>query len=353
MITTDNKPFVADAGQPWRQQYIINSSENEDITGWIEVGNLPEPLRDFQVVVTKNRIYLLGGFNGCSLVDTVYTASINDDGVIGEWTKFDSLPGPSFDSQVIVTNNRVYLLGDCSWCGGIDVMSTASINEDGSISKWVRDNSLPEPLFNSQVVIVKNRVYLLGGFKKYSSSNKVYTTLIKEDGTLDRWEEYDFLPRPLGGFQSVITKNRIYLLGGYTDWINMVSTVYTADIKDDGTIGEWITNDPLPKTLSKFQVVVTNNKIYLLGGYDYDRNKGIGNAVDNVYIANISEDGALGKWTIGSPLPKSLYSFQVVITKNHIYLLGGCGSEGYSSSIYTATFNGGLNDYSQYYSSSK
>jgi len=355
---------VINTGQPWKQQYYINNSQNTDITKWSIAGNLPEPLYDSKAVVTKNRIYLLGGRSEYRRVDAVYTASIDDDGILDNWTKADFLPEPLYDSQVIVTNNRIYLLGGYSWYGGVDVVFTASIDENGIIGKWTKGDPLPEPLFLTRSIIVKDRIYLLGGLKelfeefmdgsfsrrayvKTISSSKVYTALINKDGTLDKWEEYDPLPIPLSRFQSIITKNRIYLVGGDNDWNIPVNTVYMANIKDDGTLGEWITSDPLPETLSGFQAVVTKNYVYLLGGENKYRN-----AVNNVYIAKINEDGSLGKWTTGSPLLEPLSDFQAVVVKNFIYLLGGFRSRGSFSTIFKAPFKGGLNDYSAYYSSS-
>jgi len=362
------------SGQPWRQQYHINNSENTDITKWSIAGNLPEALSNFQAVVTKNRIYILGGYNKHFRAETVYTASIDDNGNIGKWTNSDPLPDPLASSQVIVANNRIYLLGGYSWHSEMNLIFTAPINEDGSIGKWSRSDTLPEPLFNSQAFIIKDRIYLLGGLKelfekfmdgsfshrayvKTISSSKVYTTLIRKDGTLGEWEEYDPLPVPLSRFQHIITKSRVYLVGGDNEWNTPTNTAYVADIKEDGTLGEWTTSDPLPKALFNSQVVVTNNKAYLLGGSEYDKEGAIDISTNNVYIADINEDGSLGKWMIGSPLPEPLSEFQAVVVKNFIYLLGGYRSRkdfrlrGDASTIFRAPFNGGMNNYSSYYSS--
>jgi len=344
---------IAGAGKPWLQQHMINNSENKDITEWIKVGDLPEPLSNSQAIITKNKVYLLGGHTGYSLVNTVYTANIDNDGNIGEWTKANSLPGPLYNPQAVVANNRVYLLNGHIRCAGGDVVFTAHIDKDGNIGGWSKSDTLPEPLFQSQAFVIRDRIYLLGGYRVDNFSNKVYTALVNKDGTLGRWEESNPLPGPLSNSQLVVTKNRVYLMGGNTDCINVASTVYTADIESDGSIGKWTISDPLPKALSSFQTVVTSNKVYLLGGYEYNGKKDVGGILDTVYMADVNEDGSLGKWITGSPLPEPLFASQAVITKNYIYLLGGYGLEEYSTSIYRANFSGGLNDYSQYYSSSK
>ena len=46
-----------------------------------------------------------------------------------------------------------------------------------------------------------------------------------------------------------------------------VSTVYTAPINADGTLGTWTTGTSLPSVLCSSQAIVTKNRVYLLGGY--------------------------------------------------------------------------------------
>jgi hypothetical protein len=81
----------------------------------------------------------------------------------------------------------------------------------------------------------------------------------------------------------------------------------------------------------------------LLGGYN-------GSAyVSTVYTAPINSDGSLGTWTTGTSLPGVLSESQAIVTKNRVYLLGGHNGSAYVSTVYTAPILGGLNDYSPYY----
>jgi hypothetical protein len=206
--------------KPWKQQYSFNITQSADITGWTTGTSLPGVLYASQAIVTKNRVYLLGGFTTNS-VSTVYTAPINEDGTLGTWTTGTSLPGVLRTSQAIVTKNRVYLLGGFA----TDSVYTAPINEDGTLGTWTTGTSLPGVLYASQAIVTKNRVYLLGGFTTDSVST-VYTAPINEDGTLGTWTTGTSLPGVLRFSQAIVTKNRVYLLGGLTT--NSVSTVYTA-----------------------------------------------------------------------------------------------------------------------------
>ena len=327
------------AGQPWRRQYDINLENNGDITDWTTGTALPGVLSYSQAIVTKNRVYLLGGYT-TSYVSTVYTAPINSDGTLGTWTTGTSLLGALRSSQAIVTKNRVYLLGGYT-NNYVSTVYTAPINPDGTLGTWGTGTSLPGALAHSQAIVTKNRVYLLGG-ENSSYVSTVYTAPINSDGTLGTWTTGTLLPGVLGASQAIVTKNRVYLLGGYTGSV-YVSTVYTAPINSDGTLGTWKTGTSLPGALGQSQAIVTKNRVYLLGGNDagYD---------STVYTAPINSDGTLGTWATGTSLPGSLGASQAIVTKNRVYLLGGSvGNSVSTSTVFTASINGGLNDYSPYY----
>ena len=336
------------AGKPWKQQYDINTSQSTDITGWTTGTSLPVTLSWSQAIVTKNRVYLLGGRSSASAISgsTVYTAPINADGTLGSWSTGTSLPGALAQSQVIVTKNRVYLLGGYNGNSYVSTVYTAPINADGTLGAWTTGTSLPRALGYHQAIVTKNRVYLLGGWDAgLSYVSTVYTAPINADGTLGTWTTGTSLPEPLGGSQAIVTKNRVYLLGGHNGG-SWVSTIYTAPINEDGTLGAWTTGTPLPGALPESQAIVTKNRVYLLGGFN---NSG---TVSTVYSAPINADGTLGTWNIGPSLPGALSASQAIVTKNRVYLLGGSNNYGIVSTVYTAPFSGGSNDYSSYYDGS-
>jgi len=309
--------------KPWKMRYRSTDAQSTDITGWTTGTSLPGALRASQAIVTKDRVYLLGGNNG-GYVATVYTAPINGDGTLGTWVAGTSLPGALGYSQAIVTNSRVYLLGGYSG-GAVATVYTAPINNDGTLGTWTTGTSLPGALYASQAIVTNNRVYLLGG-DGYAT---VYTAPINSDGTLGTWTTGTSLPGTFGYSQAIVTKDRVYLFAGYVG--GAVATVYTAPINGDGTLGTWTTGTSLPGALYVSQAIVTNNRVYLLGG----------NAVATVYTAAINADGTLGTWTTGTSLPGALGDSQAIVVKDNVYLLGGASV----ATVYKAAFSGGANDY--------
>ena len=320
------------SGKPWVQQYEFNDSLNLNITEWFTGPSLPVPLINSQVVVTKSQVYLLGGVtNGNNYLSTVHTAPINLDGTIGAWTTSTSLPFTIGLSQAIVTKNRIYLIGGTINGNNSSAVYTAPINLDGTIGTWVSSGStISGNISGAQAIVTKNRVHLLG----YSCN----TAPINIDGTLGTWTAGVVVPDFLPNSQVVVTKNRVYLLGGAGSG-GPSSTVYTTTINPDGTLGTWTTASSLPGGASTSQAVVTKNRVYLFGGDNSSA----------VYTAPINLDGTIGTWATSTSLPITFSSSQAILTKNRVYLLGGYQNS-FSSLVFSAIINGGLNDYSEIYS---
>jgi len=322
-------------GKPWKNRFLDMNAGTSTLGSWTTGTSLPGALNYSQAIVTKSRVYLLGGYNGSSYIATVYTAPINSDGTLGSWTTGTSLPDSIGRSQPIMTKDRVYLLG--GWNSSIvSTVYTAPINSDGTLGTWTTGTSLPAGWTSSQAIVTNSRVYLLGGYNGSSYTATVYTAPINSDGTLGTWTTGTSVPDSIGRSQSIMTKDRVYLLGGYNG--SPVSTVYTAPINSDGTLGTWTTGTSLPGALCNSQAIVTNSRVYLLGGEN-------GSPVSTVYTAPINSDGTLGTWTTGTSLPGGLTSTQVIVTNGHVYLLGG-NNGSVTSTVYTATIsNLGANDY--------
>lgn len=344
-IVGDNNALntIIGNGQPWRNQYEINKDQSADISSWSSTTSYPISIGMACSIVTKNRVYVFGGWNGSSGVSNVYTAPINTDGSIGSWTSGTSLPNALFQTRSVIVKNKVYLIGGAT----SDNVSTATvlmsnINTDGTIGAWTTSNALPSAMSHAGIFVTNSRIYVAGGVTNSTSNGNVYSCPINSDGTIGSWVTETSLPAILTGSQPIVTKNRVYLLGGNNGG-NWVSTVYTATFNADGTVGAWTTGTSLPNTVGYSSVVVTNSRIYLLGGYIG------GSYVTTTYTAPLNSDGTIGTWTTGTALSSALCLSNPIIVKNKIYLIGGYLSSAYTGTTLVASFSGGYNDYSPYY----
>ena len=355
---TNNSIITIGNGIPWQQQYDINIEQKGAISGWTINSYLPEALLGPSVIVTKNKVHLLGGLknyssNGINFKG--YTSSLNDDGSLGIWTKGPELPFPLDHSKPIVYKNKVYLLGGYSYNNNIHYICdngylfaifAASIDNDGMLGNWEIVGFLPEPMQDIEAIIVKDKLYILGGYNRKLRNFFTYIGSIDNNGKIYSWIKGPTLSNITKCNQIVVIKNRIYLLGGWHSYRSEYSSIiYTTTINDDGTLNSWIESGTLPVALTDSQTIVTRNNVYLLGGNTED------GPISTIYVAPIDHDGKIGKWSKKGSLSMPLFLSKAIITKNKIHLLGGRNTHFENTSdIYTASISGGLNDYSSYYS---
>lgn len=341
--------------QPWKQQYVFNISENNDITEWTEISepNLPGFLTFPEAVITKNRAYLLGGLNIYKVSKKVYTAIIDESGVLGEWIETDPLPEPLYNFQAFVIKNYLYLFGGNNGRYNLNTIYKSKIKHDGTLGDWIKEQPLPLKVVGTKIIVTGNYIYVLGGDTGDGITRLIYRAKIYSKGDIGVWKEYDFLPAELSHYQVIFTNNYLYLLGGYSVFnhrVGISKSIYRAKISENGILGKLTEVGFLPDYLAFFQAIVTRNKVYLLGG-DNEHD-----AIDSIYAAKIYPDGTLGNWRVSGSLPYHLLNFQVITTKNYIYLLGGMKMSKtkekieLNSCVLRANFSGGLNDYSSFYS---
>lgn len=321
-------------GKPWKEQYAFNTSQSGDIAPWTTGVDLPFNWDDSQAVITKNRVYLIGGSDNGGRSALVYYASINGDGTLGTWIADTSLPTSISSSQAIVTKDHVYLIGGYDGSTSTTIY-VASVDSSGVIGTWAAGISLPIGMELAQAVVTKNRIYVFGGFESAS----VLTAPISENGVIGTWANDTSLPAEWYGSQAVITEGYVYLLGGLSGSARQSGT-YMAPIDEDGLIGTWTTGTNLPGALGYSQSFISGSTVYLFGGYDSTGTTSV------VYMASIDGSGVIGAWTTGTSLPGAMKHSQVIVTNSRIYMLGG--GLGDADVVYEASLSGGFNDYTDY-----
>jgi N-acetylneuraminic acid mutarotase len=330
-------------GQPWKNQWDINYAQTGLITGWVAGTALAAALGWSQAVVTKSRVYLLGGIT-TGYDKLVYTAPINSDGTLGAWAAGTSLPASRVLSQAIMTNSRVYMLGGKQNGLGqaadyIATVITAPVNSDGTLGTWTSSPSLPAAIGESCAVVTKSRVYLLGGSTFAGLSSTVYTAPINSDGTIGAWTtDASSLPVALSQSSQIVTNSRVYLLGGLAS-TGSNNIAYSAPINADGTLGSWASSGSCP-AVKQSQAVVVNNRAYLLGGVN---SAGADSAA--TWTAQVNPDGTLGSWVAGAALTGVTKLAQVIVTSSKIYMLGGWPGIASTASVKVASFAGGSDNY--------
>jgi N-acetylneuraminic acid mutarotase len=300
-----------------------------------EANALPQPLATATSVVYNGHVYVMGGADNVGLVSTVYSAPLNPDGSLGTWTtEANALPQPLANSNSVAYNGYVYVVGGYDGFF-VNTVYSAPLNPDGSVGTWTTEsNALPATLSNPATVAYNGYVYVMGGFDGTNRQSAVYSAPLNPDGSVGVWTtEANALPQVRSDLYSVVYNGHIYAIGGY-DGIDVVSTVYSAPLNPDGSVGAWTTeSSALPQGSAGATSVVYNGHVYVMGGYD---NFGL---VSTVYSAPLNPDGSLGTWTTESnALPQALFVATSVVYNGYVYVMGGYNDISIFDTVYSARF---------------
>jgi hypothetical protein len=293
---------------------------------WQRLPSLPGALSDFAAVTAKGHLFVIGGnAPGGQYQKKVYSAMIQDDGLLGHWVEATELPQALMGHTAVVAHDHLFLLGGFNTNGFQATVFSARINEDGTLGEWTALPALPEPLAVNASVSAHGYIYVLGG-RKFNSpltvSDKIHRAKVNADGTLGEWETLPTaLPRSSMWHEAVATCDHLYLIAGQDATINEYSGVYQAEIQPDGSLGTWNETAALPKTLAAHAAAAVGGGILVTGGWSSP--DPLFAPQRSVYWAPLDPDCTLGDWVELTPLPYRTYKHALVATDHYIYNLGG------------------------------
>jgi len=299
--------------------------------GWLPTTPLPKSLANHSTVIYSDMIYVIGGKDASeNPVNTVFCSVIGSDGAIGNWAETTPLPANLFAHTAVVSGERVYVTG--GWNGAnTSKLTYYALFDSNGLGNWEPASArLPTGLDLHSAVAYNGRIYVMGGWDGYQIVKTVYFASIETDGDILNWYPTTDLPQPVYRHSSVVYDGRIYVMGGRTVGNKPLDTVYIATLAGGG-VGAWIETTPLPKKLYYQSAFVSNGKIYVMGGYDGS------SAIDKVYSASIKADGSLEPWieVENLRLPKELFRHSAVLAENGgVYLLGGKYNNLHISDVY-------------------
>ena len=352
------------SGMPWKQQ-TFNTS-NPTLTTITSIApSVSAATMGGQVVVLKNKVYVLGGITSAGVTSSaIYTATITN-GVLGSWSaNSTSLPVALANFGCALVGGRLYVFGGQTTAGGAPVNTVyyTVVAADGNISTAFSTASytLPTAGMNMGVVVTEYMVYLMGGMATTSTwVSTIYCAWISSDaqlytshisGTLGFTSSIYGVNGVVSHIKPVVIKDYIYIFGGNSNG-TATANISRYRLDGDGVIDSTSSNyATLPYATQDYDLYVTSDKIVIIGGI---------NASGTILLTAMSipynSDGSLpmavaggavtGATTINSVLTTSISGFGLVITSTRIYAIAGNASGFASQSVYYGTFSGGFDDY--------
>ena len=261
--------------------YAIIGSDGQ-LGGWIITTPLPKKLYGATAAVDANGwIYVTGGYNNIDgvLGTTYYAKPDSLVGTIDGWAESAfTFPKRDYHASVI-TGTYIYVIGGWNGRSVLDTVLYAPINPDhgGITDVWREAQVLPTPLAGHSAVVHGNNVYVSGGWNASGASAKVYSgTINLNTGHIGTWTPLtSTLPISLHLHSAVVPNGKICVIGGYKrinpSTIEIYSTTYTASINSDGTLEQWKEESPLPLPMHRHTAVMdSSGRIYVVGGKSYE-----------------------------------------------------------------------------------
>ena len=335
-------------GKPWSSQFNINLEEGAAFGNFVTGGALPESLGNSKLAVTKDRVYLMGGRNGTTVVNTTRTAAINSDGTLGTWSTGTALTRPRHSGEVVVTKNRVFYIGGAETSADIptNTVYSSAIGTTGVTTAWSAATALPIALSDTQVLVIRNKMWVIGGRSTSGGVSSIYSSPINaSDGTTGAWTLEGNLPEFLYNHSATVIGDWVYVIGGINSQ-GVSSKLLKAPINSLGDIGSWthVSLNDLPTPMSRFEVLVTRHNLKIIGRHQASSKP------NSVLTAKINLDGSLGVWTYGVEVPSGVLNSAFGLVKGKAYFFGGTGTGTTTvDSSYVSDIVGGKSDYSKEY----
>ena len=323
---------------------VCNLSTEQNITGYSSFQS-PGPKGMAYVATLKDKAYLIGGYDGSHAADTVY---VNDRDINGNfdhssWKPHNSLPVGNMYGNICVTSTRVYVLGGYN-SNDVYVKTVyyAEFDSDGVLGDWIQDADLVENSAYSSLFVTKSKIYIAGGHNGSGYHDRIMSASILQDGSIGTWSQDGNLAQTLAYSRPIITKSRIYLLGGH-DGGNWRNKVQYSDIQQDGTLGTWtISNSMMTEVTGSGSVAYWKNRVYYFGGY-------IGSYSNHVQYADIDDNGFMSDFIQIDNMPNINYLGSLLVSEHRIDIIGGYNGSSWSTDSMSIDIEYGWKHYSSSY----
>jgi hypothetical protein len=269
------------------------------------------------------------------------------------WTETTPLPyaASGLSASFIPVDEGTTSLKVVCVTGGIDEQDslhndvvTATVLPDGQLTSWIPCSSLPQPrAFHAAVVATpynsrvhgSGYIYVLGGVGENGTDpvSTVYQAQLAEDGSPVSWMPARSLPLPMHSLMAVVFRSSIYVVGGSGTGDHPVSSVYRASIDSLGVLDEWQSMTSLPSAVSYHGLTSFGGYLHVYGGDlgtidPYDANYNDNEfKTDQIYFMKIdlrTGDLATSAWnTSSSALVKPVCKHTVVAAGGYAFASGG------------------------------
>jgi N-acetylneuraminic acid mutarotase len=249
---------------------------------------LSAPRSYHTAAVIGNSVYVIGGIiNNTTTSNSVERASIANDGTLETFVPVPgiTLTSPRNSHTSAIVGNYLYVLGGFTGSNLLDSVERASIAADGSLGPFelATGISLMTGLVYHRSAVIGNHLYIIGGSGSSGSLNVVERASIAADGSLGAFAQVPgvALTTPRAQHTAAVAGKYLYVFGGVNG--SRLDSVESAAIAPDGSLGSFapVLSLALTTTRQLHTTAVVQDYLYVLGG---DNQNGFLNSVEQALL---------------------------------------------------------------------
>jgi N-acetylneuraminic acid mutarotase len=284
--------------------YVIGNDTNYEYNPttdvWINKKPVPTPRSNFGLVACQDKIYVIGGVTYWNIDNgAITTCSLNEvyDPLTDTWETKASMPTNRAYMEANAVDGKIYVVGGRTGQG----YTTVNLHEvyDVASDSWTAKASIPYAVVKYASAVVDNKIYAIGGQDEFlhENMNVVFNQIY--DTVTDAWSQGAQIPvaalsAVAGATTGEIAPKKVYVLGGYEDFMIPLDKNYVYDPEKDS----WSLGAPMTTARYGLALAVENDLLYAIGGVAGWRN----------VTKTVEQYTPVGYGTIGSPSPSSTSS---------------------------------------------
>ncbi len=283
-------------------------------------------------------LYVVGGYDGSTLLSDVQVAYIFADGTLGEFAATTSIPTARQNHASVALDGFLYVIGGVGNDESLSDVQVAPINENGTLGAFATATSIPTARYNHESVAYNGYLYVIGGFGGGGYLSDVQVAPIAQvapitaNGNLGAFAATTSFATERYFHTSVAYNAYLYVIGGANSSGDL-SDVEVAHINANGTVGAFSATTSLPTARFGHTSVAHNGYLYVIGG-----NRG-GFRLGDVQLAAINADGTLGAFAATTSFTTARENHTSVAYNGYLYVIGGSGGNDYLSDVQVAPIN--------------
>ena len=235
---------------------------------------------------------------------------------LGVWKSMVPAPTARTEVAAAAVGHKIYVIGglrEPSIGNNTDLAVTSLVEEyELATEHWTTRAPLPMGLHHVGIGVVRNRVYVIGGFKQSLMSVwKPVATVYVYDPVHDAWTEASPMPTARGALAVAELGGNLYAIGGYDGDGNTPAVEAYDPIHNS-----WTARAPLPTPRDHLAAATVKGTMYAIGGRlnrDYRHNLSVAEAYDS----------STNTWTRVANLPTARSGITAGVIDNVMYVLGG------------------------------